>query len=537
MQIPLGTIFILIGCGVLLLILWNLYHYSNALSKRAFQSIVLFIVAAGTAAAFYLALREHRRFAGDRAKLLIFPFVQNASEGQRSVSAEGFALADVVTAALASSKLPQLQILPAETIFEIAKRDSLHDLAYLLKLGNGLGVDFLGLGAFQVADGNYRVQFQLFQSKQSQPIFQHSLTAPANEPAVAAGEIKERILAQLDLPAAEIAGAGFAPNHLDAAERSLYYEIYFDLICGGHRQAARKAAALALNDTSQALFAVLSARATMQYLAQRRTHEEEWRDSLRILLPRLRSAMQRDSLSAAGWLTLGQAYIYAKKWNDAELALRRAYAQDSLNSKLYLSLAQLHMSRVQDLGYKDELELCRRALALNPFDSEAAIATANHLLLSNRRDEAITLLETYRRLNSDHLPVLMMLGRIFVTKNEILQTLPLFEHILALDPANADAYYNLGIAYYNQENDSTAIRFFERALQLNNHADARLYLAYIYERRNDMDRAIRYLRERIRLSTGDDDIFAGEARKHLYEVLLRRGEIPENLLPDKLEKK
>lgn len=537
MQFPPGTIFILIGCGVVLLILWNLYQYSHALSKRAFQSIALLIVAGGIAAAFYFTEREHRRFASDRAKLLIFPFIQNGSETQRSLSAEGFAWADAITAELASSRQKQLQILPAETIFEIANRDSLHNPAYLLKLGNELGVDFLGLGAYQVAAGSSHLQFQLFQSEQSQPIFQHSLKAPANEPAIAAGEIKEKILAQLDLPNADIAGAGFNGSRLAAAERSRYYESYFDLVCGEPQQAARQAAALALSDTTQALFAILSARAAMQFLAQRRTHEQEWRDSLRALLPRLRSAMQRDSLSAAGWLTLGQAYIYAKKWNDAEQALRRAFALDSLNSKLYLSLAQLHISRVQDLGFKDELELCRRALALNPFDVEAAIATANHLLLSNRREEAIALLETYRGLNPDHLPVLMMLGRIFVTKNEIMQTLPLFERILALDPGNADAYYNLGIAYYNQENDSTAIRFFERALQLNDHANARLYLAYIYERRKDMDKAIQYLRERIRLSTGDDDVFAGEARKHLYDVLLQRGEIPENLLPDKLEKK
>lgn len=537
MQIPPGTIFILIGCGVVLLILWNLYQYSNALSKRAFQRIALLIIAAGMTAAFYFVLREHRRFASGRAKLLIFPFIQNAGEEQRSLSAEGFALAEGVAAGLASNPQEQLQILPAETIFELANHDSLHDPAYLLKLGNGLGVDFLGLGAYQVAAGNYQIQFQLFQSEQSQPLFQHSLKAPANEPALAASEIKEKILAQLDLPNADDTSASFPASRLAAAERLQYYGSYLDLVSGEPQQAARKAAALALSDTSQALFAVLSARATMHYLAQRRTHEQEWRDSLRVLLPRLRSATQRDPLSAAGWLTLGQTYIYAKKWNDAEHALRRALARDSLNSKIYLSLAQLHMSRVQDLGYKDELELCRRALALNPFDVEAAIATANHLLLSNRREEAIALLEKYRRLNPDHLPVLMMLGRIFVTKNEIMQTLPLFERILALDPANADAYYNLGIAYYNQENDSTAIRFFERALQLNDHADARLYLAYIYERRKDMDRAIQYLRERIRLSTGDDDVFAGEARKHLYDVLLQRGEIPENLLPDKLEKK
>lgn len=537
MQIPLGTIFILIGGGVVLLILWNLYRYSHALSKRAFQSIFLLVTAVGMAAAYFLSLREHQRFAGDRVKLLVFPFIQNTNEAQRSASAQGFALAEVVSATLGASEQSKLQILPPETVFEIADRDSLHDITYLLKLGNGLGVEFLGLGVYQVVAGNYHIQFQLFQLAQSQPLFQHRLQVPVHDPSLAAGEISAKILQQVGLAEARMPGRSIAGNHLSAAGRAGYYENYFALLCGEHQQAAREATALALSDTSQPLFTVLAARATLEYLAQRRTHEREWQDSLRVWLPRLRSAVKRDSLMARGWLTLGQACIYAKKWNDAEQSLRRARALDSLNSKIYLSFAQLHMSRLQDLTFENELELCRRAHALNPCDVEAAIATSNHLLLSNRRDEAIALLERYRRLNPDHLAVLMMLGRIFVTKNELLQTLPLFEHILALDPANADAYYNLGIAYYNQENDTTAIRFFERALQLNDHADARLYLAYIYERRKDMDKAIHYLRERIRLSTGDDDVFAGEARKHLYEVLLQRGEIPENLLPDKLEKK
>lgn len=530
---PTGTLFLLIGCGVLLLVLWNLHRYSNALSTRAFLVAASLVLAAGVAAQVALSWREHRRFGEVEKRLVLAPLLHSAGD-TLSLTAEGLAFADMLAAQLRRTGSGALHVLPVESLFELAEIDSLRQPAYLRRLLGELGIDYLTFGFYEHVNGELQLEVQLYEPGRSQPLLQVRSSAGGNVPAALA-EIKTKILTPVGVTEPDAAPA--QQSVMVPAADLRYYQAYLDFLRRDYAKALPAARALAASDSLTPAFTVLAARSMLHQLARQRLSERAWLDTLRPVLSRVLAAVRRDSLRAENWLALGQCYLYARKWNEAEQALRRARACDSLDSKIYLSFAQLHVSRIRELGFQDERELCARALALNPLDAEAAIALANQLLLANRREEAIALLEKYRRLNPNHLPVLMMLGRIYLTRNELLQTLPLYQHILELDPRNADAYYNLGIAYYNQEDYDNAIRFFERALRLNDHADARLYLAYIHEKRQEIDRAIQYLRERIRLSTGEHDTFAAEAREHLYNLLLRRGELPENLLPDKIEKK
>jgi tetratricopeptide (TPR) repeat protein len=198
-------------------------------------------------------------------------------------------------------------------------------------------------------------------------------------------------------------------------------------------------------------------------------------------------------------------------------------------------MAQLHPSRFAQEGFGNELELYQRALQLNPLELDAVLGTVEYFLRENRRNEALALLEKYLRLNPHHLPTLMALGRIYIENGDLPRILPLFETIVRLDPQNAEAFYNLGITYYHRSDLDSAMRFFERALQISDYPEAHIYLAQIHEKRGDTTTAIQHLRERIRLSSGDDDVYAAEARQHLYRLLLKRGEIPEHLLPDTLK--
>ena len=184
---------------------------------------------------------------------------------------------------------------------------------------------------------------------------------------------------------------------------------------------------------------------------------------------------------------------------------------------------------------RNELELYQHALKLNPLELEAVLGAVEYFLRENRRKEALSLLEKYRGLNPNHVPTLMALGRIYIENGDMPKLLPLFETIVRLDPQNVEAFYNLGITYYHRNDLENAMRFFQRAQQIANYPDAHLYLAQIYERRGDTTAALDHLRERIRLSSGNDDVYAAEARQHLYKLLLKRGEIPGHLLPGKLE--
>jgi tetratricopeptide (TPR) repeat protein len=98
----------------------------------------------------------------------------------------------------------------------------------------------------------------------------------------------------------------------------------------------------------------------------------------------------------------------------------------------------------------------------------------------------------------------------------IIQT---YKKVLAIDPKNIIAFFNLGIAYYFDEKLEEAKGFFQRAIALGNHLDSHLYLGVIYAQQDEKDKAIHHLRVRIRYRSGSDDTYAEEARKLLYDLI------------------
>ncbi|RMD88081.1 MAG: tetratricopeptide repeat protein [Calditrichaeota bacterium] len=162
---------------------------------------------------------------------------------------------------------------------------------------------------------------------------------------------------------------------------------------------------------------------------------------------------------------------------------------------------------------------------MNPCFVEAYLALANFYELRNRLDMAIKTIKNLLQINPNLIPGLMALGKLFLSQGDLLNVLTTFEKVINLDPQNADAYYNLGIVYYHNKDYPNAIEFFNKAIEVGNHANAHLYLAYIYELRGEMDRAIEELRTRIRMQKNEKDRFAEEARKHLFEIMKRRGVI------------
>ena len=116
----------------------------------------------------------------------------------------------------------------------------------------------------------------------------------------------------------------------------------------------------------------------------------------------------------------------------------------------------------------------------------------------------------------------MKLGTIYMSQNDLLNSLEIYQKVTELDPGNGEVYYNLGIVYYQQKDYNMAIKFFEHAIKSIDHVDSHLYLAYIYEQQKDMNRAITHLRTRIAKRSGRDDKFAEEARKHLFQIMSER---------------
>ncbi len=199
--------------------------------------------------------------------------------------------------------------------------------------------------------------------------------------------------------------------------------------------------------------------------------------------------------------------------------LVKAYQLNPNNPRLYLTFSRLHKFRYQKLGFKNEEQLFKHAIFINPCYEDAYLMLADYYLFENEREKAIRVLEQFLEINPDSVPVLMALGKVYLVRREIFKIIEIYNRVIALDPNNSDAFYNLGILYYNSEDYENAEKFLRRAIAIDNHLNANLYLAYLYEIKGDYDKAIEYLRRRIRYRKGLDDEFAEEARKHLFKLL------------------
>lgn len=534
MSLPDGSFLFIMLWVVVVFILWNLFRLGETFRKTTLLAVMGLATAALAGGIGYLHFRGQNARRESRAGLLIFPAVEKSAG---VINADGLAVAEIIGEYLRQTPNPPFYIIPTETIFAAAQRDSLGSEEYVLRFARAAGLPMIGVGVYGQAnsrdDGSIAFKFFDWRKKNAPAVITLNLPQESKRlPEMArdvARAISQNLTSHNAAPPARV-----WQNQVAADDLQKYYAAKFDLLMDRTEAALPAARRLALADTSQENFAGLYVDSFLRHCQRREIDPAAWADSLRSILPAAKRAA-RDSLHGENARRLGEIYVRLKKWNEAEKALRLAHGRDSTDSKIYLLVAQLHASRWQLWGFHRELELYQRARALNPLDLPAGLAEADYQWKENHAAAAEKVLEQLRRLNPNHVDVLMSRARITAPSTDGSKTLALYERILTLAPGNAEACYNLGIAYYHQQDFDNAEIFFERAIKLNNHADARLYLASLHERRGNHELAIQYLRERIRLTRGDDDKYAAVARDQLYNLLLARGELPANLRPDSLK--
>lgn len=536
MPLPDGSFLLILLWGFAVFLIWSLYHFGQAFGKKTLGVSIGVAVAVFAVGFIYLQWRQQRTGLEKRASLLIFPAVAK-SDGIR-LEANGLAIAEMTGEYLRQTADLPFYLLPTETIFAAAQRDSLIYDEYVLRFARAAGLPMIGFGVYrQVASATnhhdeWSVDFKLVDLRQKNISAETVLNLPKSFnslPELARAIAQNLANAETSTP------VSIWQNQVNADDLQKYYTAKFDLLMNRTAAALQAARRLVLADTSQGNFAGLYVESFLQHYQHHTIHSALWADSLRFILPAAKRAASRDSVHSASGRRLGEVYISLKKWNEAENALRLARARDSTDSKIYLLLAQLHASRLRLWGFHNELELYQRARAFNPLDLEAGLLEADYQWRENRSVQAVEILEHWLHINPNQVEVLMSLARVKPSPSDDPQNLAIYKRILTLAPDNAEAYFNLGIVYYHQEDFDNAGKFFERAIKLNNHANARLYLASLAERRGNLDLAIRYLRERIRLSRGEDDKYAEVARNQLYNILLARGEIPAQFRPDSLK--
>ncbi len=223
---------------------------------------------------------------------------------------------------------------------------------------------------------------------------------------------------------------------------------------------------------------------------------------------------------------LGQMYLFRNEYELADICLKKAVSQNRYDARLFYYLSFLDTERLKEMKFTDRIDVLKYAIRLDPGYSESVLRLAEGVYntgsgTSQARTtyEAIEIMENYLKLNANTVPILRLLGRIYLQIKNMPRATVLFERILTLEPDSAESYYDLGVCYFDDKKYDQARTYLEQAIKIGEHRESYLYLGAVFFVKGDLEQALYYYRERIRRKMNDEDYYALEAMRGVRIIL------------------
>jgi tetratricopeptide (TPR) repeat protein len=224
----------------------------------------------------------------------------------------------------------------------------------------------------------------------------------------------------------------------------------------------------------------------------------EWQEAVRL-----------NTNNSTAWRLLGYTYISEDRWSDATEAFRQLLRLNPSEPDIYTSLATCTL-RTNDFtaakGYAQE------AVKHNPNDVAAlAIAVYCSPALGDQA-ERLDYLRRLVKLRPDDKDYLLMLAYPLTSKLAFAEARPLVEHILALDPQNAQAYALRGYIRFTETPSPQSLKEAEadlrRSLELNPlDAFALFQLGRVYKQKSLPAKAIPLLEKATHLAPNQHQMY------------------------------
>lgn len=518
LKLPPSSYWVVTIWAFVVFIAWYFYRHSEG-SRATFIKIIAFISTVFIAVLFVLWYQNLPAIVPIR--VAIFPFPKHSDSGER-LSWESLAVSEITTDFINSFDSKKIAAYDLESLMAAVDYDSLSDPRYVMNLAGKIKLDYLLFGTLRQSDSQYVYNFCLVEVKRN-------LERISEMPGRSASTVIEIARSLYSEFAANVFASSNGVDRTSVWSQQEQTAGYFNAkLYNFSKQiepAVEFASATVRKDSSSVkclnLLAALLIKRGEQKIEAGSSALDDFRTAKSLLL---KSRSLDQGLSTTRRL-FAELYLANKKWMKAEVSLSEARDRRPLDPRVYVDLTRLHRSRYQKWGFGTEADLLEHAIYLNPAFIDAYLRLADYHKRDRRQDLAIERLQQALTINPNHVEALMMLGSTYVTEKRTLEALQLYERVLNLEPDNSDVYYNLGIVYYYDKDYENAIKSFEHALTLDDHLDSHLYLAYIYELKGETDRAVSYLRARIKKRKNDDDRFAEEARKHLFNIMSAQGKI------------
>jgi arylsulfatase A-like enzyme/Tfp pilus assembly protein PilF len=213
--------------------------------------------------------------------------------------------------------------------------------------------------------------------------------------------------------------------------------------------------------------------------------------------------------------------LYAKGDLSGALDLCRAVVQR--RPDMPLSLVHLAFLERETGNLDQAVKAARRALALNPEDTDVIGLLGAYLNESGRPRETLRLVEPYVRKKDPDLDVLVAQGVAFASTGRPQEAMAAFERVRQIDPSNVMALVNIGTVHLMGGDLDRAQQAFEAALDLDQGtARAHNSLGVVAARRGRMEEAAAHWRKAVELDPRDYQTLF-----NLGTLLLREGHVEE----------
>ena len=509
-----GRILLLLFIGGVFHLILYFTKNNSVISAQAFRKSL--IICWGVVLVLIVAVLSLRRPFRDRLRVACFP-VGSSEKWLDMVIADG------INDVLKSVDPGTILAYPMEWMYDAIDKDSTYDIHYLQAYGKRIELDFLiVLQGLSRLESGYSVEWSLYDLNENRCLRTDTDSIYFRQSGDFFTHIAKDILV--------LASAGDHAVYPPVLPAPAAWEAYgwgrYHKFTGEVAKAEndfRTAVAIDPNDQTikKALASVLVEKA-VRLQAQNNFAEDVFIETVDLL----QQVLEADSSDAEAYRILGDVYIQSERWNKAENALQKAFYLDEDNPLIYWSMSRIHPSRYTYSGFKSKMQLLQRAVRMNPAFERARLALGDDRYYKNKPGDAEAIYKGLLWIHPRSLDGLLALGKLYVSRNDILHIIHVYEKVLEISPAYADAYYNLGIAYYNDDKVDEAAGFFKKAIDIDNHADSYLYLGIIHAEKGESEQAMACFRHRIRLRNGVNDPYAEEARRQLNRMIQDGESIP-----------
>ncbi len=308
-----------------------------------------------------------------------------------------------------------------------------------------------------------RVSYHLINAQNARQLHADTITAPASNPFSLEDDVAASVARALEIelsPQEQSSGARPQTTQPDAYDFLLRGRGYLqDYLKPGNVDSAISVFnhALALDASYTPAHAGLGEAYWRQY---ERTHDSSWITKAR---QSCEHAVQLDNQSAEAHECLGTVYQGTGQYEQAVVEFERAVELEPTSDDAVRGLASSYAS----VGKTAEAEQTyRRAISLRPQYWRGYNMLGAFYYAHARYDDAAEMFRQVIALAPDNYRGYTNLGGIRLVQGRYGDAEPLFEHATAIQPT-AEAYSNLGTAYFHLRRYAESAKTFEKAIELN----------------------------------------------------------------------